>query len=327
MGGRRRGRAGRPGAGAPPSAAQIRVWLCAKGLRAQAELAALARARRDAGAVRDRLGRARGLLAAARRAAAEAAAVTPHAAGWLAVAEAEYVRARGEARPEAWSQAAATWEGLARPPLAAYCRWRQAEALVATGGSAPRRASRSGRPTRRGPARREAPCRGAQAARPARAARSCVAGGGIARWSPGLEEILGLTSREVEVLTSWPVATPTGRSRRPSSSAPRRPASTSRIFCASWRTEPARGGRDRAPPLPAAGLTAVAARGQRPEPGESAVAGDPGDRPIHRRIPCHIAEGCAQRSRRAVSGPFEQPAYHRSQWAIEFRGWRAAGRK
>ena len=118
-----------------PSAAQIRVWLCAKGLRAQAELAALARARRDAGAVRDRLGRARSLVAAARRAAAEAAAVTPHAAGWLAVAEAEYVRARGEARPEAWSQAAATWEGLARPPLAAYCRWRQAEALVAAGGS------------------------------------------------------------------------------------------------------------------------------------------------------------------------------------------------
>ena len=40
-------------------AAQIRVRLCAKGLRAQAELAALARARRDADAVRDRLGRAR----------------------------------------------------------------------------------------------------------------------------------------------------------------------------------------------------------------------------------------------------------------------------
>ena len=38
-------------------AAQIRVWLCAKGLRAQAELAALARARRDADAVRHWLGR------------------------------------------------------------------------------------------------------------------------------------------------------------------------------------------------------------------------------------------------------------------------------
>ena len=42
-------------------AAQIRVQMCAKGLRAQAELAALARARRDAGAVRNWLARAREL--------------------------------------------------------------------------------------------------------------------------------------------------------------------------------------------------------------------------------------------------------------------------
>ncbi len=117
------------------SAAQIRVWLCGLGLRAQAELAALAHARHDADAVRDRLSRARKLLAAARRAAAEASAVTPNAAGWRALAEAEHERARGEARPGAWSEAAAIWERLGRPPLAAYCRWRQAEALVAAGAS------------------------------------------------------------------------------------------------------------------------------------------------------------------------------------------------
>jgi DNA-binding CsgD family transcriptional regulator len=111
--------------------AQIRGRLCAKGQRAQAELAALARARRDADALRDRLGRARKLLATARRAAAEASAITPNAAGWLALAEAEYERARGEARPGTWSEAAATWERLERPPLAAYCRWRQAETLAA----------------------------------------------------------------------------------------------------------------------------------------------------------------------------------------------------
>jgi len=40
-------------------AAQIRVQLCAKGLRAQAELAALARARRDDAALRAPLDRAR----------------------------------------------------------------------------------------------------------------------------------------------------------------------------------------------------------------------------------------------------------------------------
>ena len=119
-------------------AAQLRVWFCAKGLRAQAELAALASARRDADAVRNWRTRAQKLIAVARRAAAEAAMVTPNAGGWLALAEAEYARARGVARPQSWSQAAASWERLERPPLVAYCRWRQAEALVAA------RASRTG---------------------------------------------------------------------------------------------------------------------------------------------------------------------------------------
>ena len=162
-------------------AAQIRVQLCAKGLRAQAELAALARARRDADALRDRLGRARKLLAVARRAAAEASAVTPNAAGWLALAEAEYERARGEPRPEAWSEAAATWERLERPPLAAYCRWRQAEALVAAG-ALPRRGERAapGGARRRGSDRSKAAAAGARAARRTRAARSRAARRAIA---------------------------------------------------------------------------------------------------------------------------------------------------
>ncbi|HMI72317.1 MAG TPA: LuxR C-terminal-related transcriptional regulator [Solirubrobacteraceae bacterium] len=80
--------------------AQIRVWLCAKGLRAQAELAALARARRDGDAVGERLGRARKLLATACHAAAQAAAVTPNAAGWRALAEAEYQRAVASPDPK-----------------------------------------------------------------------------------------------------------------------------------------------------------------------------------------------------------------------------------
>ena len=116
-------------------AAQLRVWFCAKGLRAQAELAALARARRDTGAVRNWLNGARGLITVARRAAAEAAPVTPNAAGWLALAEAEYARARVVAQPEVWSEAADSWRRLERPPLVAYCRWRQAEALVMAGAS------------------------------------------------------------------------------------------------------------------------------------------------------------------------------------------------
>jgi len=118
-----------------PEAAQIRVQVCARGLRAQAELAALARARRDANGLRDRLDRAEMLLAVARDAAAAASATTPNAAGWLALCEAEGIRARAEARPEAWANAATTWNQLERPPVAAYCRWREAEALVAAGAS------------------------------------------------------------------------------------------------------------------------------------------------------------------------------------------------
>ena len=106
--------------------AQIRVQLCAKGLRAQAEIAALARARRKS----DGVDRAQELLDTARRAAAEALAITPNVAGWLALAEAEHARARAVARPELWSDAADTWDHLERPPLVAYCRWRQAEALI-----------------------------------------------------------------------------------------------------------------------------------------------------------------------------------------------------
>jgi DNA-binding CsgD family transcriptional regulator/tetratricopeptide (TPR) repeat protein len=182
-------------------AAQIRVQLCAKGLRAQAELAVLARARRDAGALRDRLGRARQLLDGARRAAAEAAAITPNSAGWLALARAEYERASGSGGPQVWADAATTWERLERPPIAAYCRWRQAEALVAAGAS---RAEAS------------APLRDAHAiatrigAKPltrelrllAQRARLDLAPpeAGSSDGKPALEEILGLTPREADVL-------------------------------------------------------------------------------------------------------------------------------
>ena len=109
------------------------VRLCAKGLRSQAELAAVARARRDAGELAHRLGRAERLITVARQAAADARPAAPNAAGWHAVAEAEYERAHGRARPDLWAPAACAWERLERPPLAAYCRWREAEALVAAG--------------------------------------------------------------------------------------------------------------------------------------------------------------------------------------------------
>ena len=62
-----------------------------------------------------------------------AARITPNAGGWLALAEAEYSRARGGSDPHLWNIAAVAWERLERPPLAAYCRWREGEALLEAG--------------------------------------------------------------------------------------------------------------------------------------------------------------------------------------------------
>jgi DNA-binding CsgD family transcriptional regulator/tetratricopeptide (TPR) repeat protein len=185
----------------PRWGAQIRVWLGAKGLRANAELAAFARARRDADAVRHSLSRARELLTTARRAAADASAITPNADGWLGLAEAEYQRASDIPRPELWSDAAETWCRLERPPLVAYCRWRQAEAIVATAGS----------PSEASPPLREAHAVAARiGAKPllrelellAQRARLDLAPrpAPTPDRPPGLEEILGLTAREAEVL-------------------------------------------------------------------------------------------------------------------------------
>jgi DNA-binding CsgD family transcriptional regulator/tetratricopeptide (TPR) repeat protein len=184
-----------------PDAAQLHVWFCAKGLRAQAELAALARARRDADAAGNWLTRAEKLIIFARRAAAEASTVTPNAEAWLALAEAEHQRARGTARPESWSEAAAAWERLERLPLAAYCRWRQAEAFVAAGASRAE-ASDPLREAHAVAARIGAkPLLGelellAQRARLDLAPPEAVVSNG----KQGLEEILGLTPREAEVL-------------------------------------------------------------------------------------------------------------------------------
>jgi DNA-binding CsgD family transcriptional regulator len=104
-----------------------------------AELAALARARHDADSDAAWLAKADRLVAIARSAAATASSITPNAGGWLALAEAEYDRAQGLGAPGTWSGVASTWEHLERPVLAAYCRWRETEALVAV--DAPRRAA------------------------------------------------------------------------------------------------------------------------------------------------------------------------------------------
>jgi DNA-binding CsgD family transcriptional regulator len=118
-----------------PGYAELEAELCATGLRAQAELAALARARRHTDHVQSALTRAAALLDQARRAAASAASLNPNIAGWRALADAEYARTivTAPGQPALWSAAAERWDSLQRPPRAAYCRWREAEALIAAG--------------------------------------------------------------------------------------------------------------------------------------------------------------------------------------------------
>ena len=240
-------------------AAQIRVQLCAKGLRAQAELAALARDRRDADALRDRLGRARKLLTVARRAAAEASAITPNADGWRALAEAEYERARGKSRPGTWSEAAATWERLERSPLAAYCRWRQAEALVAAGASRVE-ASVPLREAHVLATRIGAKPLTQELERLAERARLDLGSpdAGSAERKPDAEDILGLTAREAEVLSArrprlhQPRDRGDARHQRQDGRRPRLQHPPQ-----ARRAQPARGGRHRAPPVP---LTAASGR-------------------------------------------------------------------
>jgi tetratricopeptide (TPR) repeat protein len=59
----------------------------------------------------------------------------PWVAGQLLLARAEQSRLEGRSDPERWQTAATAWERLEDPFEAAYARFRQAEALLARGGS------------------------------------------------------------------------------------------------------------------------------------------------------------------------------------------------
>jgi DNA-binding NarL/FixJ family response regulator len=101
------------------------------------------------------------------------------------------------ARPAAWSQAAAAWHRLERPPLAAYCRWRQAEALVAAARTPHRRVRPTDERVWRGSADRSAtPAAGARATRRTRTTRPRAREDG----NGAAGRALGLTPRELEVL-------------------------------------------------------------------------------------------------------------------------------
>ncbi|HET8949053.1 MAG TPA: response regulator transcription factor [Solirubrobacteraceae bacterium] len=98
------------------------LWL---GLRAEADLAELERARRDDGAEAAARERARDFLDAAR----EHARAADHPA-LAALIEAEHTRAAGRSDPASWLTAARAFDARSTPYPAAYARWRQAEAAL-----------------------------------------------------------------------------------------------------------------------------------------------------------------------------------------------------
>jgi DNA-binding CsgD family transcriptional regulator/tetratricopeptide (TPR) repeat protein len=105
------------------------------GLRAEADRAEQARARRapaEADTARQ-LGDA--LLARLRQLVDQSAAPEPETVAHAALGEAEATRLDGQSDPERWAAAVARWEALAQPYPAAYARWRQAEALLTRGGA------------------------------------------------------------------------------------------------------------------------------------------------------------------------------------------------
>jgi DNA-binding CsgD family transcriptional regulator len=110
-------------------------WLLALGIRACADLAERARARRDKPALRVALAAADDLVAWVDRehevpfTEHPAVAAIPAArATW----DAERSRTAGASDPAAWRVAAARWETLGYQHRAGYARWRQAEALLTT---------------------------------------------------------------------------------------------------------------------------------------------------------------------------------------------------
>jgi DNA-binding CsgD family transcriptional regulator len=105
----------------------VRLLLMATlAVRAQADLAELARARRDGAGEAAARDQAHELLGEA-RARAQAA---DHQALEATIA-AEHARAEGKSEPALWDDAARAWEERRTPFDSAYARWRQAEAALA----------------------------------------------------------------------------------------------------------------------------------------------------------------------------------------------------
>jgi DNA-binding CsgD family transcriptional regulator/tetratricopeptide (TPR) repeat protein len=105
------------------------------GLRAEADRAERARARRALAETDTARQVGTALLARLRQLVDQTAAPQPETAAYAVLGEAEAARLDGQSDPERWAAAAAGWEALGQPYPAAYARWHQAEALLTQRGS------------------------------------------------------------------------------------------------------------------------------------------------------------------------------------------------
>jgi DNA-binding CsgD family transcriptional regulator len=108
-------------------------WLLVTALRASADIAVRARARRDDRALHHALTTQDELHTWRQRQTSDPFAAHPYlpartaqAASW----HAEHTRAAGHDDPDAWCTAAGAWQALRRPHRAGYALWRQGEALL-----------------------------------------------------------------------------------------------------------------------------------------------------------------------------------------------------
>jgi ATP/maltotriose-dependent transcriptional regulator MalT len=101
------------------------------GVKIEADIAQHARDRGDHEAERDAIARAE--LLVGRVEAAAAGPEAPVEAAYALTAQAEFGRATGEDEPQRWAASAAAWDALERPYFSAQVRWREAEALFASG--------------------------------------------------------------------------------------------------------------------------------------------------------------------------------------------------
>lgn len=126
------------GAGLEKLSASQEVWFAAPlawhGLRAEADRAEAARARRRNEEIESARIRARELLDRLEHLSARldpaATAVHRAAAVYSLMCTGEWSRLQGASSPETWEQVAATWDEMGQPYPAAYARWRVAEALL-----------------------------------------------------------------------------------------------------------------------------------------------------------------------------------------------------